>query len=226
MDFFKNWNFFKYGNESPSYKFPDQNGELTNNQSHSKKEYVFSDSIRLHQFFENEVNEIMKLFGFNRFDSFFSDFSNSDHEQNDIQPNQSLRDHFLKDGYQTLKPGNSDKVDEDLDERVKFGNFGSILDKRSISDVQPYDEQKQGSFFRSQKQTFRKMINPDGIIQTESSVKDSEGNEETTVCQKLGIKEYCIIRKRNKHGEEEIKENLINMTEDEKEKLFKLTFSE
>lgn len=55
-------------------------------------------------------------------------------------------------------------------------------------------------------------------------MKDNVGNEETTVCRKIGDKEYCITKKRDKHGKEEIIENLKNMDEGERNTLFKDKF--
>lgn len=58
-------------------------------------------------------------------------------------------------------------------------------------------------------------------IETERTTRDTEGNQETTLCHRLGDKEYCIIKKRDKEGREEVTERFVNMDEKEKDMFLK-----
>lgn len=214
MDFFKH--FFRNSNGSDgSIFFPEDSQEFTKD-SHLKNESDLFGEPAIPQYFQNELNEILKAFGFGGFDDVFSSFSNSIPTESHGSDT-SLRDHFLKDGYQKLNPRKSIKADQDLDEDIKSGNLNSLLRDENKPTDQPYHGQTQGNFFSSQSHSFRTIAHPDGTIETEKRVRDSSGNEETTVCHKLGSKEYCIIKRKNKNGEETVTENLTNMTENEKD---------
>lgn len=52
-------------------------------------------------------------------------------------------------------------------------------------------------------------------METQRTVRDHEGNEETTITRKQGDKEYSIVKKRDKDGKEETIENLVNLDEKE-----------
>lgn len=51
-------------------------------------------------------------------------------------------------------------------------------------------------------------------------MRDSQGNEETTIRRKVDDKEYTITKRRDKDGKEETIENLVNLDEKEVDKFF------
>lgn len=50
-------------------------------------------------------------------------------------------------------------------------------------------------------------------METHRTVRDNEGNEETTITRKIGDKEHTVTKRRDKNGKEEIIENLVNLDE-------------
>lgn len=86
---------------------------------------VFSNPLEMHRYFEHQMNELLRSFGmvgedsfFGNSDSFFgSSDSFNDHaieEQQPIKPG-SLRDQYLKPGYQKTVTEDHHKVDGDID---------------------------------------------------------------------------------------------------------------
>lgn len=47
-------------------------------------------------------------------------------------------------------------------------------------------------------------------------LKDIQGTQEITVTQRVGDKEYTVVKKRDKDGKEEIVETMINMNDGDK----------
>ncbi|KAJ8927602.1 hypothetical protein NQ314_019910 [Rhamnusium bicolor] len=128
--------------------------------------HVLTDPLHMHQYFEHQMNEVLKNFGFQGFeDGFFSEF------------------HKI--------PGSEAEI--------------KLSEKETSAEL------------REQ--------NPDGSVETHHTVRDNEGNEELTVCYKIGNKEYCTIKKKDKHGREEVTENFVNKNENEKNEFFKPKFS-
>lgn len=216
MEFFKN--FFKH---SDSAFFPLDDEELGD--KCYKYDDIFSDTFKVNDFFENQLNELLKSFSFRDFSDIipepsppsFDSTRNYDHSK-------SLRDQFLKDEFQNLNEKNDHKVDQDLDGKLVFGIFDSFLDEKNIPFAQLYNNsKKQNRFFSSQVQSFKATTLPNGTIQTENVVKDKEGNHEKVVCHQIGIKKYCVIKRKYKNGKEEETENFININEDEKDEYTK-----
>lgn len=212
MDFFKN--IFK--NTKRPF-FPDDNSELPNIEPHHRQEYdeIFSDSFKIHEFFDKQIYELLKSFsGISPSFAIFSDFNST----RDSADNQSLRDQFLKNADKKSKNNNLYKKDQDLDGEVIFGNLGSLLEGSNMTDNEQYNGNKEyENFFSSHSQVFKAVTLPNGTIQTETVKKDIQGNEEKVVCHQLGIKQYCVIRTKDRNGKEELTESFININEDEKE---------
>jgi hypothetical protein len=53
----------------------------------------------------------------------------------------------------------------------------------------------------------------DGSVEEHRTVRDTNGNEETTVTRQIGDKKHTITTKKAKDGSEEQTENIINMDE-------------
>lgn len=62
-------------------------------------------------------------------------------------------------------------------------------------------------------------------IETHRTLRDQQGNEETTITRRQGEKEYSITTRKDKDGKQEIIENLVNMDENDKDVFLKSTES-
>nr|CAH7714821.1 unnamed protein product [Callosobruchus chinensis] len=185
---------------------------------------MYSDPLHMHQYFEQEINNILRSFGLPGFGDFFGEFP--DNPPIDGPPisgqipasADGLREQFLKPGYEKPSDKRYEKVDKDLDDRVKSGNLDAIL-RDDSTEVTPYQKQSSTNFFYGKSKTMSTITHPDGSIETQECVRDNTGNEEVTSCRIFGDKQYCVIKKRDRNGKEEITEKLINMDEKEKEML-------
>ncbi|CAG9862744.1 unnamed protein product [Phyllotreta striolata] len=181
---------------------------------------IFTDPLQMHQYFEQEMNNILKSFGFQEFGNFSQQFDSTNIPALEASPD-DLRDQFLKPGY--VKPESpSDMVDKDLDEKVKSGNFDSLLNDKSTNIV-PYKPPFSGNRFFSHgtSESYKSIAKPDGSVETHRTKRDSHGNEETTVCHKIGDKEYCVIKQKDAQGNESTTEKYVNMSANEKDIFFK-----
>nr|CAH7719191.1 unnamed protein product [Callosobruchus chinensis] len=59
------------------------------------------------------------------------------------------------------------------------------------------------------------IIHPDESVETQEYLRDITGNEEVTSCRIFGDKQYCVIKKPDRDGKEDILEKLINIHEKE-----------
>ncbi|XP_011501091.1 PREDICTED: uncharacterized protein LOC105364766 isoform X2 [Ceratosolen solmsi marchali] len=132
----------------------------------------------------------------------------------DVKPKtKGLCDALLKPSYEILD-SNSDKVDSDLDGKIKSGELAEIWKAPSTSEtVQPQFSVRNFTFGKSvSTQVIRRQ---DGSIEERRTVKDSNGNEETSITRQIGDQQHTIIKKKAKDGSEEQTENIINMDENE-----------
>jgi len=124
--------------------------------------------------------------------------------------------------------------DQDFDEDVRNGthSLDDILQNNKIPNERSRDDtfshplflwdrltEKDGGKdnFKSAFQyssTVRK-VGPDGSIEVKSSRRDSQGNEEVTVTRSLGDQTHTVMNKKNIEGVEEIKEDFVNMDQDD-----------
>lgn len=185
---------------------------------------VFSDPIQMHKYFEQQMNDVLRIFGLYGNTEFSIGIPNSPLDGSSQTPPsgysenpQNLRDQFLKQGYEKPVTNYSEMVDKDLDDNVKNGDVSKILEEKFDNKVMPYEREKPKNFFFGASQTIRTIQNPDGSVETHRTTRDNEGNEETTVCHKIGNKEYCVIKKKDKYGKEEVSENFVNMNENDKD---------
>ncbi|CAH1974703.1 unnamed protein product [Acanthoscelides obtectus] len=102
--------------------------------------------------------------------------------------------------------------------RVKSGNLDAIL-RDETTEVTPYQPSSSSNFFYGKSQTMSTITHPDGSVETKQCIRDNAGNEEITTCRIFGEKQYCVIKKRDKSGREEVTEKLVNMDEKEKQLL-------
>ncbi|KAI0235899.1 hypothetical protein LSAT2_013557 [Lamellibrachia satsuma] len=119
-------------------------------------------------------------------------------------------------------PSPKEKVDKDLDSEIK--------DASELDDIfakQPKTPQSSApmepSYRHSQPQgTFKSVsvwtrIGADGKVEEHRSVRDNRGNEEEVVTKRIGEQGYCVTKKRDSMGREEVKESYNNMDERDKD---------
>ncbi|EFA03397.1 HCLS1-associated protein X-1 [Tribolium castaneum] len=182
---------------------------------------MFSDPFEMHKYFEQQMSEMLRNFGFHEFgDGFNHSFDLPQLEIEEIPDDEgapksgTLRDQFLKPGFEKPKERIEEKRDEDIDGRLDIRDWGSVFKGENSQTPVPRTR------FFGQSVTSKTVRNPDGSIETHHTVRDNEGNEETTITRKVADKEYTITKRRDKEGKEEIIENLVNLDENEKDKFF------
>lgn len=197
---------------------------------------IFSNPVEMHQYFERQMNDIMKSFGMFSGDGPFSGNTDDDHFFDGVKdpffnnpfsfgssqfPNEkelqhdepregNLRDRFLKHGFQAPRNHPRDKADSDLDKEFKTDDLDKML-------VPKTPTVPQRNFFFGRSMTSKTIRNSDGSYETHKTVSDQDGNQEVTITRKQGDKEYTIITKSDKNGVAEVTENFVNLDESQKD---------
>ncbi|XP_022902923.2 HCLS1-associated protein X-1 [Onthophagus taurus] len=184
---------------------------------------IFSNPIEMQKYFEKQMEDMLKNFGFHHDDSFFG-FSDrnsvgtqfGDFLEGSDEPPQgnSLRDQFLKPGYHVPNADVQKRSDDDVDGQIQPNDLDSMFkEKNSLTPYKPPNQ----SIFKSfgQSMSSKTIRNSDGSIETQRTVKDSQGNQENVVTKKWGDKEYTVITRTDKDGKQVVTENLVNMDENE-----------
>lgn len=188
---------------------------------------VFSNPLEMHRYFESQLNSMLKsfgmtgdgpFFGFNESrPDLFSNFLEAP-EEPQAPSNGDLRDQFLKPGYQQPHSRIEDRSDSDVDGKINLTELDSIFSGKTQL-RQPHQERPKMHSFGRQVVT-KSFTNHNGLIQSQQTVKDDAGNEETIVTYKRGDQEYTKIIKVDKNGQQEIKENFVNISEGDLGKFF------
>ncbi|KAK9882481.1 hypothetical protein WA026_021822 [Henosepilachna vigintioctopunctata] len=197
---------------------------------------AFSDPLEMHRYFEDQMNKILRnfdIFEFGGNDSFFGDIPESGEgnifgtlEQypfiEEVPEGSELRDQFLKPGYEKPTQKHSfDKTDKDLDENhLSIRDLDSVVTGKFFKNKQEHPNVTSRFFGKSI--STKTVMNPDGSIEIHKTVRDNEGNEETTVTRKIGNKEHSVIKKKDKSGKEEIIENFLNIDENDSNTLLSI----
>ncbi|XP_063229771.1 HCLS1-associated protein X-1-like isoform X2 [Bacillus rossius redtenbacheri] len=195
---------------------------------------VFSNPVEIHRFFEHQMNEMLKMFqgldGSPIFSQEGSMFGHDDPmfgmpalpppfapEGSDVEggkpgAGRSLRDLYLKPGYDA-RPGlraRRDRRDSDLDDRIKNGELGPIIESLpGSSDPQPGGH-KSGRY--------RSIITfsttrPDGGVEERRTIDNGNGKEET-ITRRIGDKTYSVTTTTDSNGIQTRTERLINVDKD------------
>lgn len=211
--------------ERPSieYKFPDFNGtseeeESSNNDSpkslrekmlngdKNDKLIPFNDNQDSSEYPSGDRSPPGSIFR-GLFNFPFSNFSRRD-DYSQSREDRDL-DEDLNSGKQSLDDIlQNDRVDHSRDDTFFHPFLWDGLDSGAKEGSLDF----RGAFKYS---TITKKHNPDGSVEIHSSRKDSDGNEETSVTRKLGGQTHTLINKTNRDGEQEIKEDFINMHQDD-----------
>jgi len=205
----------------------DEKSFLNPNEQFEDAFNVFTDPIEMHRFFEEQMDQVFKMFGFPRLENFFNNIpsiegnnhstqtGNDSERDPDIEPT-NPRDYFLKN--EPIMPhyeDSTEKSDRDVDGILNIGDLNSVFKKST--DKKTYNQKKPfGETFFNQSVQVKTVRKPDGSLETRKTMRDSQGNKETIITQKQGDKEYTIIKRVDKNGKEEIEEIMVNMDEKDK----------
>ncbi|XP_015603977.1 HCLS1-associated protein X-1 [Cephus cinctus] len=196
------------------------------NPRHGFHFHIFSDPLQITKFFETEMDNMLKGFfsGFGQ-GEITSPFGNDEVfkalPHGKPQRKENLRDEFLKPGYEQPALDQSGfskpKVDADLDGKVSTDELMKVWTKPSTSqEIQTYSPNRQFNIQSFGKSIITRSIRrPDGTMEQHRTVKDSEGNEETTVTRQIGDKTHTVVTKLDKNGIQTTTENLVNIDENE-----------
>jgi len=114
----------------------------------------------------------------------------------------------------------SPTIDKDLDNNLDESDIGDLLSShksRESQDISFRSPNSQGTASSStfKYSTFSRKMNADGSVETTSTKRDSNGNEEVTVTRNIGEQTHSVITKKSKDGNEEKVENFVNMEKDD-----------
>lgn len=199
---------------------------------------IFSSPHEIHRFFEKQMNEMMKTFqmfdsdpmiGIGDFHSIEPPHDDYDGDDGGPRTGRSLRDELFKPGYQYKRPGikghlEDKKEDYDLDESLKGSSLGEILDAKpslriGVDDELPSPGLQTRVFGKSV--TSKTVRKPDGSVEHHKTIRDSQGNEETTITRQIGDKKHTVITHTDANGVIKRNETFQNMDEGEIEEFKK-----
>lgn len=203
--------------------------------------HIFTNPVEIHRYFEKQLDEFMKGFqqsGFgddfgeigSTLDTFFGDFNGSipngsgkfevPQLKEKIQPSEDkdLRNFYLKPEFKSPSNGVEDFRDTDLDGKIDPKDVGEILSRPSdsfSSIFDPFSSETHPRISMFGKMVTSKTIrHPDGTVETQKTVKESQGKEEKITTFQKGDQTYSITILKDADGEEKRFENFINIDED------------
>ncbi|XP_034952117.1 HCLS1-associated protein X-1 [Chelonus insularis] len=183
---------------------------------------IFTNPFEMTQYFESQMDSMMKdffNFGFNQGPGMipFDDQNLPQLMPPPERQHKSLREEFLKPGYDYSSSNPEEKVDIDLDGKISAQDFSKIWKDPNSSENMQLDVPQNKFNFHSFGQSIvsQTVRRPDGSIEEKKTVTDSQGNAETTVRRKIGDKIYTVITKRDKDGVERKTEEFQNIDEHE-----------
>lgn len=176
---------------------------------------IFTNPLEMHRYFEQQMNEFLKQFQIEDHSSFFGAAPEfpmlEEAPQGDGQNSRNLRDQYIKPGYEkSTESANRSRIDTDLDEKFNIGDLDRVLKKPERDAIVPFQQKPDMRIF-GQSVQHKTVRNPDGSVEIHRIVRDSSGNQETTITKKFGDKEHTVIIKKDREGRQERIENFINM---------------
>nr|CAD7261890.1 unnamed protein product [Timema shepardi] len=137
-----------------------------------------------------------------------------------------IRDKFLKPEYREknrahlLPPDFSPRSnqDTDLDDRVKTGDLEIILGNlpfSSDSNISPNTSPIPGgaSMYFGQSVTSKTIRRPDGSVEHHRTVRNNQGQEETTVTRQIGDQSHSLTTQTDRNGVQQRVEKFVNLDE-------------
>ncbi|XP_067056229.1 uncharacterized protein [Acropora muricata] len=113
-----------------------------------------------------------------------------------------------------VTPDPNEKVDRDLDNEVEMGtqSLDDILSQRNDPNM------LQGNVPHSSLSSFSSVttvINSNGVTEKRTTKKNSNGGEEVMVTRQIGDQTHTIIHRKDRNGNEETQEDLVNIDGDD-----------
>lgn len=187
---------------------------------------IFSDPLEIHKFFEHQMEEFLRNFSMLDIPGSFGDQMMPPMiEEAPQNKGQSLRDQYLKPGFESAVPEwyrGRNRQDTDLDDKIVRGELDEILESKPSLEIDDSDKSlvpavpltpgiKTRMF--GQSVTNKTIVKQDGSVEIHRTVRDSKGNEETTVTRQKGDQSYTVTIHRDPSGAEERTETLHNLEE-------------
>lgn len=174
---------------------------------------VFTEPLEMHRFFEQQMNEMLKSFQQWNMPDIFGHQNMPALEYPEEHKSKNLRDHVLKSGFTPANTQEDERVDTDLDAKIRSSGIGSIIKTVEPSQMQTTPINPGSRSFIS-KSVIRKFTRrPDGSVEQEEIIRDSVGNEKRTVTHAIGNQSHIVITESGPDGTKQT-DQLINIDED------------
>ncbi|EZA56344.1 hypothetical protein X777_02963 [Ooceraea biroi] len=168
--------------------------------------HIFSDPLQITRYFEHQMDNMLKDFGFG-FNGFFSDTIPRDGPES----NYNLRDNMLKEpDIDAIQP--RQKVDTDLDGKISKEEVFKMW-KEDKQDTETKIATPFSFNFANRHISKQIKRRPDGTVEQRQVFRDSEGNQQTIVSKEMDDKKYVVTTKKDKNGIESRSVDLFNMDE-------------
>lgn len=174
---------------------------------------VLTDPLEMHRFFEQQMNEMLKSFQHWNMPDIFGLPNVPAIEYPEERKSTNLRDQVLKPGYTQAKTQHDEKVDTDLDAKVRKSGIGSLIKEGEAPYVQITPKNPSYGGFTSKSIIRRSSRRPDGSVEQEEIVRDSAGNEKRTVTRTIGDQSHIIITESGPDGTK-CTDQFVNIDED------------
>lgn len=175
---------------------------------------VLTDPLEMHRFFEQQMNEMLRSFQQWNIPDMFGHVDMPALEYPEEHKSKNLRDQVLKPSFTPAKTWEEEKVDTDLDAKVRKSGIGSIITEGEAPYAQQVSPFNPGCrSFTSKSIIRRSNRRPDGSVEQEEIVRDSSGNEKRTVTHTIGDQSHIVITESGPDGTKQV-DQLINIDED------------
>lgn len=173
--------------------------------------HVFTDPLEMHRFFEQQMNEMLKSFQQWNTPDIFGHSDMPALEYPEKHKSKNLREQILKPGFAPAKTPQDERVDVDLDAKVRKSGIGGLIKEEEAPSMQVITPGH--SSFTSKSVIRRSSRRPDGSVEQEEIVRDNAGNEKRTVTRTIGNQSHVVITETGPNGTKQT-DQFINIDED------------
>ena len=170
---------------------------------------VFSSPLEMESFFNQQLDEMLKQFGFGQFGSpgFFGHVNPTPGQEQAVPPFSQERDDG--EGSRDFMLKKEWDHNRDHDHRDKEINAPTQEDWNRLFPEQRQQKQRQDpfSFFSGSSFSSTTMTNPDGTIEQRKTIRNSDGSETAIVSKKHGDECHTVTTTTNPDGTQTIQES-------------------
>lgn len=172
---------------------------------------VFTDPLEMHRFFEQQMNEMLKSFQQWNMPDIFGHSDMPALEYPEEHKSKHLREQILKPGFAPAKTQQDERLDTDLDAKVRKAGIGSLIKEEEAPSLKVMTPGRNS--FTSKSVIRRSSRRPDGSMEQEEIVRDNAGNEKRTVTRTIGDQSHVVITETGPSGTKQT-DQFINIDED------------